>query len=232
MGLTTYLAMTAAEIHTALDLPEHIVWMACHFSSYATGLSNCPTSLPPGSLLMVNDRTPIWHHDPAHILMQLQHMEKELQPDGIILDFQRPDCWETEQLTGILVKELTCPVAVSEHYSADFDCPVFLSAPPLCVSLEEHLKKWSGRKIWLEAVLSAEILTLTSDGCTRLEDIYSQSAVFDYDAPELFCSYRFTVSEEKAVFTLQRSKEDLRRLLEAAKVLGVERAIGFYQQLH
>jgi len=68
MPLTTYLAMTAAEMHYAETLPEHPVWMACHFSSYATGLSNCPTFLPAGSLLMINDRIPIWNHDPAHIL--------------------------------------------------------------------------------------------------------------------------------------------------------------------
>lgn len=231
MLIPTYLAMTAGEISAFQDLPEHLAWMACHFSAYSTGLSNCPASLPPESLLMVNDRIPIWRHDPARILTQLQQMQAEFSPAGIVLDFQHPGCWETEQLTGILVKELDCPVAVSESYAAGLDCPVFLSAPPPCTPLEQHLQPWKGREIWLEAALNEQILTVTTDGCTQSDADTAVPEELPFTDDALCCRYGFSADREKAVFTLCRGKRELEALLEQAEKLGVRKAIGLFQQL-
>lgn len=231
METTLYLAMTAGEMAAAEHLPPHCAWMACHFSSYSTGLSNCPAELPEDSLIMVNDRIPIWHHDPAHILLQLQHLTQTLCPEGIVLDFQRPSCWETEQLTGILVKELPCPVAVSELYAGSYACPVFLSAPPPHLRLETHLQKWDGREVWLEAALSGETLTVTPEGCREEEFTPEISARYPFQDEKLLCGYDFSVEEEKAVFTLQRREEDLYNLLTKAGELGISKAVGLYQQL-
>lgn len=231
MLIPTYLAMTAGEISASQDLPEHLAWMACHFSAYSTGLSNCPTFLPPESLLMVNDRIPIWRHDPARILTQLQKMQAEFSPAGIVLDFQRTGCWETEQLTGILVKDLHCPVAVSECYATGLDCPVFLSAPPLCTPLAQHLLPWKGRDIWLEAALSGQILTVTPDGCTQTDTDIADTEELPFTDDALCCRYGFSADREKAVFTLCRGKRELESLLEQATKLGVSRAIGLFQQL-
>lgn len=227
---TTYLAMTAAEFTATDVLPTHPAWMACHFSAYSTGLSNCPGSLPERALLMVNDRTPIWYHDPARILVQLQQMHQDFSLEGIILDFQRPDCWETEQLVGILTKELSCPVAVSEHYASRFSCPVFLSPLPLHIPLEEHLRPWQGREIWLETICAGEKLTVDRGGCTEEELLAPPAAELPFTDAKLFCSYDFTVSQENAEFTLYRSAGELNALTEHAAELGICKFIGLYQQ--
>lgn len=229
---TIYLAMTAAEYTAAQTLSQNVAWMACHFSAYSTGLSNCPISLPQGAVLMVNDRTPIWHHDPARILLQLQHMAEDFSLSGIVLDFQRPGCWETDQLTGILTKELPCPVAVSESYAQKRSCPVFLSSPPLYTHLEEYLLPWKDRQIWLEAALCAQILTVDTSGCTQEEKQLLQDDLLPFQNDALFCRYDFTVSQEKVVFTLQRGRQELDAFLEKAGCLGIQKAIGLYQQLH
>ena len=72
MAIRLYLAMTAAEIRENTGLPPKIAWMACHFSPYCTGLSNLPRILAAGSVLMLDDVTPIFHHDPQQIAAQLR----------------------------------------------------------------------------------------------------------------------------------------------------------------
>ena len=79
MVLPLYLAMTAAEMYAVSSLPEKVAWMACHFSCYGTQLSNCPDSLPEGSMLIVNDRTPPAKHDPQRIIQQLTQLIEELK---------------------------------------------------------------------------------------------------------------------------------------------------------
>ena len=64
MAIPQYLAMTAAEMAGTAPLPRYMAWMACHFSPYSTGLTNRPAKLRQGSLLILNDRTPIHCHDP------------------------------------------------------------------------------------------------------------------------------------------------------------------------
>ena len=72
MALTLYLAMTAAELQNCRQIPEHIAWMACHFSPYSSGISNVPVQLPAGSVLILNDRIPPQGHDPELVARQLQ----------------------------------------------------------------------------------------------------------------------------------------------------------------
>ena len=104
MAITPFLAMTAAEMHNCPYLPPKIAWMACHFSAYATGLSNFPQSLPPGSILIVNDRTPVFGHDPEVICGQLLGVVERLGCSGILLDFQRQGESETKKITEAVVK--------------------------------------------------------------------------------------------------------------------------------
>ena len=231
METTIYLAMTAAEYMAAQTLPAHPAWMACHFSAYSTGLSNCPAYLPPHSVVMVNDRTPIWRHDPARILTQLKQMTEDFSLAGVVLDFQRPDHWETEQLTGILVTELGCSVAVSETYAGKFECPVFLSTPPLHTPLKEYLQSWDGREIWLEAVLCEETLTVTKDGCRQEEKLELSPQQLPFLDENLICRYGFKADTNQAMFTLRREKQELDMLLHRAAEMGITKAIGLYQQL-
>ena len=101
MALPLYLAMTAAEIRENPFLPGNTAYMACHFSPYGTGLSNLPRDLPPESLLILNDRTPIRGHDPQQIRDQLAQAMAQFQCLGLLLDFQRAGNDETRALVEI-----------------------------------------------------------------------------------------------------------------------------------
>lgn len=231
MALPLYLAMTAAEMRGNDILPPQFAYMACLFSPYGTGLSNCPKSLPEGSLLILNDRTPIHSHDHSLIAAQLQEMAESWAVSGILLDFQRPDCEETAVLTKHLVNALPCPVGVSDIYGNDLDCPVFLPPVPLDLPSETYLTPWQGREIWLEAALEGLEIQLTEAGasssplpCREALDIYHRD-------PVLHCHYACQQEESCVRFTLRRRREDLEALLEEVKQLGVTRAVGLWQEL-
>lgn len=231
MAIPRYLAMTAAEFDNAETLPRHTAWMACHFSCYGTGLSNLPTQLPQDAMVIVNDRTPVMGHDPQRILRELTQLWETLTPSCVLLDFQR--CAEelSAAVARLLVENLPCPVGVSEHYAQGLNCPVFLSPPPLHVPLKKHLAPWSGREIWLEAALEAERISVTQDGSqfesTRFAKL--DDPVFQEEA--LHCRYHISLTENAAVFELERGKEELETLLNEAEAAGVSLSVGLYQQL-
>ena len=231
MATETILAMTAAEIANSTDLPSKIGWMACQFSPYSTGLSNLPQWLPENSLLILNDLTPIHGHDPERIGQQLAERLKTLHCCGLLLDFQRPDCAETRSVIGHLLQVLPCPVVVSDCYAKEYDCPVFLTpAPPSC-PLEEHIRPWAGRDIWLEIGLDGEQIRLTEKGSSFVPlprfippDTGHHNAV-------LHCHYQTNVAEDVR-FTLWRTKEDFAELLDEAEKLGILKTVGLYQELY
>ena len=138
MVMALYLAMTAAET-AANPPPEHMAYMACHFASYDAGLSNIPTYLPDGALLILNDRIPVWEHDPDLVAQQLANAVTTLNCSGVLLDFQRPDCPRAAAIAAAIQTALSCPVGISEHYARELDCPVFLCAPPPDTPLERHI---------------------------------------------------------------------------------------------
>ena len=88
MEIPLFLAMTAAELRGAASMPSHPAWMACHFSCYGTGISNVPKRLPAGSMLMLNDRTPMCGHDPELVARMLCDAAEEFQCDSILLDLE------------------------------------------------------------------------------------------------------------------------------------------------
>lgn len=229
MPIPCYLALTAAEFANTTLLPEKIAWMACHFSCYGTGLSNLPKQLPEGSLIILNDRTPADKHDPSRILAQLSELEDTLKPDGFLLDFQRNDMAFNKKIAQILTEELSSPVGVTAQYAEDLNCPIFLEPPPLHMALTEYTASWAGREIWLDAALETRTYTVTADGC-KIEDADNTclpEPVFMEES--LFCRYHTELLEDAAIFTLQRTKEDLNALLE--QIFGISRAVGLYQQL-
>lgn len=230
MAIACYLAMTAAEMRMACQPAAQIAWMACHFSPYGTGLSNLPKALPPGSVLMVNDRTPIHGHDPEWIGKQLRQSVQNLGCRGVLLDFQRPEQKETAALVSYLVEENAFPLAVSQSYAAELDCPIFLPPVPLDMGLETYLMPWQGRELWLELALDGMEISLTETGAVRkpLEWAAQQSGRKE---EKLHCHYRATVTEQQAQFHLWRTKEDLQDLLAEAENLGVAAGVGLYQEL-
>ena len=231
MAIRTFLAMTAAEMCAAKQIPEQIGWMACHFSPYGTGLSNLPKELPPGSLLILNDRIPIHGHDPERIAAQLQNILSRQGCAGLLLDFQRPGCAETARLAEHLSGRLPVPTAVSADYAGDFDGAVFLPPAPHHLPLVKHLAPWQGREIWLELAIDAEQIAVAETGVSAVP-------LSPFDIPEwghreetLHCHYRAEIMEDAVKFTLWRTRENVDALLAEAEGLGVSTAVGLYQEL-
>lgn len=225
MVLPLYLACTCTEFTVCSPLPEHPAWMACHFSPYGTGLCNLPPALPKGSMVILNDRVPIGGHDPGTVLEQL----RELEFSCLLLDFQRPHVEETTAMVQALTAGLGCPVGVSEIYAGGSDCPVFLPPPPLDTPLVEHLAPWDGREIWLEAALGGLVWQVTEQGAQshplpRLPGSGRRDEA-------LFCHYHISPTGDRVDFSLWRDREDLDALLKKAQALGVNRAIGLWQEL-
>lgn len=229
MAIMAYLAMTAAEIAKTDSLPQAVAWMACHLSPYGTGLTNLPRTLPPGSVLILNDRTPIHGHDPEEIARILTRRVEALECRGVLLDLERAGVAESQALAAHLVQALPCPVAVSASYAQALSCPVFLPPVPPDVPLEAHIRPWQGREIWLELSLGAQTLTLTEQGAARSE--LSNLPSSGQAEPTLHCHYKIDLGQEKAVFSLWRTPEDLKALLEEWESSGVTHAVGLYQEL-
>lgn len=230
MAIERYLAMTAPEIASCEHLTVHTGYMACHFSPYGTGLTDFPGRLPPGDMLILNDRIPLRGHEPGRILAGLRNMTEQFSCGSILLDFERSDIREAGELAAMLAQKLPCPVGVSANYAAGLSCPVFLPPPPHDVPLSRYLAPWSGREIWLEAALDGTTITLTAAGAQVSPPVPFDDRLPLHRDPCLHCSYQ--VRTGSAVrFALCRLPEDLSSLLDEAEALGVARAVGLYQEL-
>ena len=231
MEIPLFLAMTAAEIQNAVAFPSQLAWMACHFSAYGTGLSNVPKTLPKGSMLMLNDRTPILGHDPELVAQTLCTAAKNLECACIVLDFQREDCDRLFDVIQTVLKVSHCPVGVSALYAADFDCPVLVPPIPPHVFPEDALAHWKGREIWLEVSTEGTQIRVTETGShyTPLPHYCPKNAA--HLEQELHCHYEITVEEDQVLFQLGRTEDNQSTLLIAVKELGVTHALGLWQEM-
>lgn len=231
MVLPLNLAMTPSEITTAASLPSNIAWMACHFCAYTEGIANVPEFLPDHTMLILNDRESCAGHSADLVAQQLLETVQQFHCESVLLDFQRP--WEPE--SDVMVKAITrvlpCPVAVTEAFAKDLTCPVFLAPCPLHMPLETYLKPWGSRKIWLEAALCQERITVTKDGTTVTPIFPTQQLSGGFYDKKLHCRYRTAVSDARITFTLFDTPNTLKEKLELAHHLGVARAVGLYQEL-
>ncbi len=229
MALPLYLAMTAGEFDTDA-LPPLPAYMACHFSVYGKGLQDLPTSVPAGCLLILDDRIPVWEHDPGFVASQLRDAVEKFQCSGLLLDFQRPGEPLMADITRRVADLLPCPVAVTEAYAEDVGCAVLLDTPKANEPLTKCIQAWPGREWWLEIAPEVIRYTVTKDASTWEEIQESEQAYCHQDA-QLCCSYRIDLQEDRALFTIGRTWEDLQKLMAQAEELGVQKAIGLYQQL-
>lgn len=230
MPIPHYLAMTGAEMAGKSIFPQQTAWMACHFSPYGSGLSNLPRWLPPNSLLILNDRTPICGHDPVLIAAQLGECIAQMQCAGLLLDFQRPVEPQMSELTAYLCRALTCPVAVSEPYADAGDCAVFLPPIPADEAMASRLSPWSGREIWLDTAMDGLEIVLTEQGAASAPLPVWEHPDGGFAEARLHCHYRISLDETHAVFALWRTAEDVACQLEEAEALGVTAAVGLYQE--
>lgn len=232
MGISRYLAMTAAELET-FSLPEgwSPAYMACHFSPYTTGLSNMPGQLPQNSMLIVNDRTPLHGHDPRRIASQLAEAFDILHFDSLLLDLERPGVTQYEELCRSVAKQLPCPVGVSPQYAGESDCAVFLPPVPLDQPPEEYIAPWKGRELWLDIAPEAVCVTVTETGSEAVPLPFSEPPENAHTDEALYCRYRAEVSEDAVLFHLWRDLPQIEQLIEHAQALGITKCVGLYQQL-
>lgn len=222
-----FLAQTEREM--AEFLPKKLAYMALHFSSYSKGLSNAPTALPQGSILLLDDSMEPESHDPEVVTEQLIGLVKQFAPAAVLLDFQRPPTKELKSMAERMVKALPCTVGATESYARDLACPVFLSPLPANKGLEDYLTPWLKQGVYLEIALDCQEITVTEKG-SNTRQIYPVQNLPLVDK-RLHCHYHVEVSPGKAVFTICRYKEDLSALVQEAESLGVLGCIGLYSEL-
>ena len=232
MGISRYLAMTAAEME-AFSVPDGWVaaYMACHFSPYNTGLSNIPQELPPGSMLILNDRTPISGHDPQRIVGQLSDALEQLAFDSLLLDFERAGCEDILPLCQVLVEQLPCPVGISSQYAQALECPVFLPPPPLDQPLAEYILPWQDRELWLDTAPGAGQFIITEDGSAFVQLPFSQASEKNHTDASLHCRYWTEISENEVRFHIWRDLPQIELLIDHAQSLSITKCIGLYQEL-
>lgn len=231
MALPVYLAMTGSEFLRAKSLPDKLAWMACHFSCYGTGLSNLPPQLKDDAMLIMSDCIPIDRHDPKQIALELELLTQTLPIGSVLLDFQRQDCPALFSVAEAVTHTLSLPIGITQYYAKALNCAVFLPPPPPHCPLDRHLAGWQGREIWLEAALENQTVTVTPNGTTISGPAAYEPLASSFENEKLHCRYHTSVSDTRVVFTLFRTHENLKALLDEAEKLGVSRAVGLYQQL-
>lgn len=230
MPIARYLAMTAAEMAGNAVLLHQTAWMACHFSSSGSGLSNLPRWLPTDSLLILDDSTPIHDHDPERITAELGECMERLQCAGLLLDFQRPGEALTRNLVEYLCGALPFPVVVSDTYAEGLDCGIFVSPVPPDEAMASRLSRWQGREIWLDTTTEGLEIVLTKDGAKSTPLPPWERPGGGLEEKRLHCHYRVSLDENSAVFTLWRTEEDVAAQLAEAEALGIAAAVGLYQE--
>ena len=231
MPLPLNLAMTPSEITAATSLPAQIAWMACHFSPDGEGLVDLPSQLPEGSMLILDDSIPCKGHSADLVADTLCKVVDRFHCCGVLLDFQRSGNAESDAMITAIVQTLPCPVAVTEAFASNLNCPVFLAPCPLHQPLSEYLRPWVGREIWLEAALCQEVVTVTKSGTAFAPQFPATAQSNSFFNKMLCCRYMTRVQQDRITFTLFDTPETLEKKLETAQSLGVARAVGLYQEL-
>lgn len=211
-------------------MPENLAYMGCHFSHSGPGLTNFPTNLPPGSLLLVDDSIPILDHDPVFATKQLLETVEKFSISAVLLDFQKPPTDKSKEMAATIIRALPCLCAITASYTSYFNCPVFLPPPPLTAVVSDYLKPWLERGIFLELADETLQLTVTADGCTASTFMDPNFHPQHYDE-RLFCHYRVDVTSNSVIFSLHRTKEALDQLSQAAITMGALGTVGLYQEL-
>ncbi|MBE6958653.1 MAG: hypothetical protein E7447_05840 [Ruminococcaceae bacterium] len=229
MEIPLYLAMTAAEYSGCTELPAHMGWMACHFSPSGPGLSNMPPYLPTGSVLLVDDSNPFCDHQARIIARQLAEAVEKWHLCSVVLDFQRPVDPDVKKMAEHLHSALPCPVVVTPDYAPSAS-PILLPPCPPNRRLQDHIAPFKGRDIWLELALEGMSIHISRAGSHAEPLPYTSAAEFPHWDERLHCHYRIIRATDSVTFHLQRSREDLQKLLANADGLGITHAIGLWQE--
>lgn len=217
MGCKWYLAMTNAEF-AAFSGEDAVAWMSCRFSAVHSGLGNLPEVSP--ALVILDDFIPFARHDPRRIARELT----DLQPEGILLDFQRQ--WNVTPVVDAILSDASCPVAITEPYARQ-DCGVLI-CPDLNIPLAQAVKPWLGRDVWLDVAVGMQTFTVTEQGCA-VSGITEPTGQFPLTDAACHCRYRREDGQDHIRFSLYRSPESLGDILKAAEDARIQKAIGLYR---
>jgi len=223
-----FLAMTCQEMERFTA--EKTAYMACHFSPFGVGLSNLPGPLPAGSILLLDDSTPPNGHSSGVVEKELKGLISRFGTAAVLLDFQGEMQEESMAMAQHLTKVLPCPVAVTQMYAKELGCHVFLSPTPVNMALKDYIAPWQQQGIFLEIAPGAVQFTVAENGSTSLSFVCTEELPLADE--RLHCHYNVEVFPQKAVFTLQRTKEDLKALAKEAAQLGVLGTVGLFQELY
>lgn len=230
MGLPLYLACTAEELSDMNPGAGSVAYMACHFSPYGNGLLPLPETLSRCDMLILNDRIPVMQHDPDTVLRQLSDFLEQTGADSLLLDLQRPEVPRTKAMVKAATT-LPCAVGVTACYAGCSNGPVLVEMPmhhPLAAAPE----RWPERVLWLDAACNTQRITVTEAGASHASLPPDRPQGICHRDEKLCCSYHMDVLEDRAEFTLFRTKEDLKALLKQAEQLGFAKAVGLYQELN
>ena len=230
MDLPLYHAMTAAEFSFARKLPRHIAWMACHFSAYSTNLSNLPTEIPPGSMIIINDKMPPSGHDKFAIAEQLNRLADQYRVSSFLFDFERKETEETAEMIYYLTSSVNSPVVVTEVYAHASKGPVLISMPPPHISLKKQIANIQNRELWLELAMETEIAIIDSNGCHFQPYGGEVFPAMEFTDSTLHTKYRLQICNNHANYLLKREIAEVADIMKEAKSLGVTTFVGLYQQ--
>lgn len=222
-----FLAQTEQEM--AEFLPPKLAYMALHFSPYDQGLTNVPKKLPECSILLLDDSMQVLSHDTGLVTQQLNDLVKQFAAEAVLLDFQGAYSSDAENMASCILQALPCPVAVTERYAKALHCPVFLPPPPVNKALSDYLTPWQAQDIYLELGSEAMQFTVTEKGCSAAP--LPNVDHLPLEDKRLHCHYSVAVKDDRAVFTISRTREDLAELASEAYGLGVKAVVGLYQEL-
>ena len=226
MVLPLYLAMMDGEMQDSPSLPPRIARMGCTFDPDGPGLLDLPEALPQGGMLMVDDRNPISSQDPHVVATTLAEAADRLGITGILLDFERPPAAVSQAMAACIIRMLPCPVGIPPAYGASLDCPLFLPPCPLHIPMAEYLKPWQHRKIWMEARMLQQTVTVTSTGTVYGIPSPADNLTGGYYDEILCCQCIPEITDAQVRFTLYDTPETLQKKW---KHPNITRAIGLYQ---
>lgn len=220
MAIPVYLAMTSAEIQNTHKIPQNVAyWYPLDF----------PAQPNRDSLLVFTDEEAFRPSKVGIIADNLVASAKSLQCRGILLDFQH----ENRHENAALVTELEArkyPFAVTALYAENRNCVIFLPPVPLTATLADYIGPWQGREVWLELAMDGLQITVTAQGSQEYYLSHAPSLNNAHIDQNFHCHYSIESAEDRAVFTLWRTKQDIEAMLNEASALPVRLAVGLWQE--
>ena len=84
---------------------------------------------------------------------------------------------------------------------------------------------------WDNPISRAHFISTVNGAVQHILSRVSPTEPEGFHEPKLHCHYHIQLIDQKAEFTLYRTREDLDTLLEEAEALGISAAVGLWQEL-